>query len=92
VILSIHNSHIPLPEDCTWPRASAAAKAPFTLTRVSKLVPVIFVFRLETMQSDCLATMSTFRHSVSLVPQSAACRFTRVAEHQRDGISKEELP
>ena len=54
-----------------------------------ELVPVIFVFRLETMQSDCLATMSPFRHSVSFVPRSAACRFTRAAEHQRDGISKD---
>jgi len=65
-----------------------------------KLLPVIFVFRLETMQSDRLATMSTFRHSrheseepgfqaLSIV---GPVQFTRVAGHQKDGISKEELP
>jgi hypothetical protein len=34
VILSIHNSHIPLPEGSTWPSASAAAKATLALMRV----------------------------------------------------------
>jgi hypothetical protein len=53
------------------------------------------------MQSDCLATMSAFRHSrheseeqpgfqaLSIVGR---VQFIRVAEHQQDGISKEELP